>query len=60
MNKYDDIIDKIISIIEEDKKQTEYILRYDLSRFLEDELNSIIRNAYDDGYTDGKNEREDF
>ena len=60
MNKYDDIISKILEIVDEDKKQPEFILRNDLNKLLRHEIDCRIKDAYEDGYTDGKNEREDF
>lgn len=60
MNKYDDIISRILEIVDEDKKQPEFILRNDLNKLLRDEIDCKIQDAYEDGYTDGKNEREDF
>ena len=58
MNKYDYIINKILEIIDEDKKQPEFILRNDLNNLLHDEVDGKIQNAYEDGYTDGKSAAE--
>ena len=53
MNNYNDIIDKILEIVDEDKKQPNFILRNDLNNLLHDEINCKIKDAYEDGYTDG-------
>ena len=55
MNKYNNIIDKILEIVDEDKKQSAFILRNDLNNLLHDEIDCKIQDAYEDGYTDGKN-----
>ena len=58
MNNYNDIINKILEIIDEDKNQPEFILRNDLNSLLHDEVNCKIQDAYEDGYTDGKTAAE--
>ena len=58
MNKYDDIISKILEIVDEDKKQPEFILRNDLNKLLRDEIDYKIQDAYEDGYTDVKTAAE--
>lgn len=58
MNKYNDIVDKILEIVDEDKKQPEFILRNDLNNLLYDEIDCKIQDAYEDGYTDGETAAE--
>lgn len=58
MNKYNYIVDKILEIVDEDKKQPEFILRNDLNNLLHDEIDCKIQDAYEDGYSDGKSAGE--
>lgn len=58
MNKYNYIVDKILEIVDEDKKQPEFILRNDLNNLLHDEIDRKIQDAYEDGYADGKSASE--
>ena len=60
MYKYNNIIDKILEIIDEDKKQPESILPNDLNNLLHDEIDCKIQEAYEDGHTDGKREAEEW
>ena len=48
------IVDKILTIVSEDKNQPEQILKYDLSRMLESEISSIKEFSYELGYEDCK------
>lgn len=58
--KYSEVIDKLLETIEEDKKQSRYILDYDLKKLLKDTFESEIKSAYDIGYDVGyANARED-
>ena len=53
---YNDIVDKILKIIDEDKKQPEYILRYDLNKMLMSKIDSIKEFSYELGYEDCREE----
>lgn len=57
MVKWDNLINKILEIIEEDyKKYDDFILRYDLDNMLTNEINPLIDEAYRDGYESAKQE----
>lgn len=47
---YKDIVNKILEIIDEDKKQPEFILRNDLNNLLHNKIKGEIEDAYDQGY----------
>ena len=53
---YNDIVDKILKIIDEDKKQPEQILRFDLNKMLISEIDSIKEFSYELGYENCREE----
>lgn len=56
---YNELIDKIIKIFEEDKNKSEGLLRYDLNKVLNDEIIQHRNEGYDMGYDDCKRDYED-
>ena len=56
---YNELIDKIIEIFEEDKNKPEGLLRYDLNRVLNDEITQHRNEGYNMGYEDCKRDYED-
>ena len=51
---YEDLVNQILKIIDEDKNQPEWILKFDLANFLKSEISDIQQAAYDEGYDDCK------
>ena len=56
---YNKLVDKILEIIKEDKNQPEFILKNDLNKLLDSEISDQVKNAYDNGFIDGRTSNED-
>lgn len=57
---YSEIVDKILKIVDEDKKQPEQVLRYDLNRMLTHEIDSLKDFYYELGYEACDDEKDEY